>query len=331
MKAALYDSYGPAAVLQIGDVARPEIGDGEVLVQVHATTVTTADWRLRASAFPGIMWLPGRLMFGLFAPRNRVLGHEFSGRVVSRGKDVTRFRLGDAVFGFSNGGAHAQYLAIGEDAAIAKMPAGTGYDEAAAVPFGAVAALVFLRDVAKLKPDQKVLVLGASGGVGVYAVQIAKHIGAEATGVASTANVDLVASLGADRVIDYRKQEITDNAEKYDLVFDTAGIATFATAKRALAPQGVYIPLEFGAREIWQALVTSMSGGRRVVIGVNGDTREDMEYVAELLEKGAIRPVIDSRYPLERIADAHRRVETRHKTGSVVVTVAADGDARPAV
>jgi NADPH:quinone reductase-like Zn-dependent oxidoreductase len=204
------------------------------------------------------------------------------------------------------------------------MPAGTGYDEAASIPFGAVAALVFLRDFAKLKPGHKVLVLGASGGVGVYAVQIAKHLGAEVTGVGSTANVGLVASLGADRVIDYRKQEVTDGAETYDLIFDTAGIATFAGVKRALAPQGVYIPLEFGAREILQALVTSVTGGRRVVIGVNGDTREDMEYVAKLLEEGAIRPVIDSRYPLERIADAHRRVETRHKTGSVVVTTEAN-------
>lgn len=320
MKAALYDSYGPADVLHVSDVERPEIGDGDLLVQVHATTVTTADWRLRASAFPGIMWLPGRMMFGLLAPRNKVLGHEFAGRVVSRGKDVTRFKLGDAVFGFSGGGAHAQYLAVGENAAIAKMPAGTGYDEAASVPFGAVAALVFLRDVAKLKPGHRVLVLGASGGVGVYAVQIAKHIGAEVTGVASAANLDLVKSLGADHVIDYGKQRPTDGAETYDLIFDTAGIATFAGVKRALAPKGVYIPLEFGAREIRQALVTSMTGGRRVVIGVNGDAREDMEYVAGLLERGAIRPVIDSRYPLERIADAHRRVETRHKTGSVVVT-----------
>ncbi len=293
-----------------------------MLVKVHATTVTTGDWRLRASAFPGVFWLVGRMMFGLFAPKNKVLGAEFSGHVVSVGEKVTRFRPGDAVFGFAGNGAHAEYLAISEDGAIMPKPAALDHDEAAAVPFGALSALVFLRDFAKVRPGHKVLVAGASGGVGVYAVQLAKHFGAEVTAVTSTRNVDLVRSLGADHVIDYTKQDFTRNAGAYDMVFDTAGTTSFAKAKRAMAPKGVFIPLEFGLTEIRQALVTALTGGRRVVIGVNGDSREDLAFVATLLASGEVRPVIDSRYSLERIADAHRRVEGRHKTGSVVVTVA---------
>ncbi|MBZ0163793.1 MAG: NAD(P)-dependent alcohol dehydrogenase [Notoacmeibacter sp.] len=321
MKAAVYDKYGPAEVVEIRDVARPEIGDRQVLVQTFATSVTTADWRIRASAFPGAMWLPGRLMFGLLRPRNRVLGMEFAGRVVSVGEKVTRFRMGEAVFGFASSGAHAEYLAMAADGAIAAKPASLGHDEAAAVPFGALSALVFLRDIAKVRPGQKVLVLGASGGVGAYAVQLARHFGASVTGVTSTDNVDLVRSLGAERVVDYKKEDYLADEGPYDLILDTAGISTFRHAKRALNAKGVFLPIEFGPREIMQALFTSCRRGKRVVVGISNDTREDLAIVGDLLERGEIRPVIDSTYPLERIADAYRRVESRHKTGSVVVTV----------
>ncbi len=321
MKAAVYENYGPAEVVEIRDVARPEIGDNQILVQTFATSVTTADWRIRASAFPGVMWLPGRLMFGLLRPRNQVLGMEFAGRVVSVGEKVTRFRMGDAVFGFASSGAHAEYLAMPEDGAIAHKPAALGHDEAAAVPFGALSALVFLRDFAKVRPGQKVLVLGASGGVGAYAVLLARHFGATVTGVTSTANVDLVRSLGADRVIDYKKEDYLADEGAYDLVFDTAGISTFRQVKRALNSTGVFLPIEFGPREMMQALFTSCRRGKRVVVGVSNDTGKDLATLRDLLENGELKPVIDGTWPLERIADAYRRVETRHKAGSVIVTI----------
>lgn len=230
MKAATYRRYGDADVLEIGDIERPEPGDGEILVRLHAAAVTTADWRLRASAFPGILWLPGRLMTGLFAPKNRVLGVAFAGRIVARGREVTCFKLGDAVFGFSGGGAHAEYLVVKADGPVAAKPENIGYGEAAAAPFGGLSALVFLRDFAAVKPGETVLVNGASGGVGVWAVQLAKHLGAEVTGVAGTDNVDFVRSLGADRVIDYRKEDAAASGERYDVVLDTVGKLPYAKA-----------------------------------------------------------------------------------------------------
>ena len=194
---------------------------------------------MRASAFPGIIWLPGRMMFGLFAPKNKILGAEFSGRVVSVGEKVTRFKLGDAVFGFSGNGAHAEYLAIAEDGADRRRSRRPSImTRRRAVPFGALSALVFLRDFAKIQPGHKVLIAGASGGVGVYAVQLAKHFGAEVTAVTSTANVDLVRSLGADHVIDYTKEDFTRNAGTYDIVFDTAGTTSFARAKSGAGAEG---------------------------------------------------------------------------------------------
>jgi NADPH:quinone reductase-like Zn-dependent oxidoreductase len=322
MKAAWHDKYGAADVIEIREVARPEPKDDEILVQVFATTVTTADWRFRASAFPKIMWLMGRAMAGMFSPKNNVLGSEFAGRVVAKGKDVTKFKGGDEVFGFSMPfGAHAEYIAISQDAPVVRKPANIGYDEAAAVPFGANTALAFLRDFAKVKAGQKVLISGASGGVGVWAVQIAKHLGAEVTAVTSTGNVDLVKSLGADRVIDYKKENYWETGESWDLVLDTAGTTRFAEAKHALKPNGIFLPVEFAGIEILQALRSMIFGGKQVMLRISGDSRERLATVAGLLERGEIRPVIDSHYPLEQIVDAHRRVESRHKRGSVVVTV----------
>lgn len=323
MKAAWYDRYGAADVLEIREVPRPEPKDDEILVQVFATSVNTADWRFRASKFPGIFWLAGRAMAGLFAPKKNVLGSEFAGRVVARGKNVSRFKGGDEVFGFSMGlGANAEYIAVSEHSPVVKKPAAVSYDEAAATPFGGQSALAFLRDFAQVQPGWKVLIAGASGGLGVWAVQLARHLGAEVTAVTSTSNVDLVRSLGADHVIDYTQADFAASDERYDLILDTAGTTDFAQAKRALKPNGIFLPVEFGGREIWQALWSKLAGGKRVIIGVSSDSTEMLDYLAGLLESGEIRAVIDSHYPLERIADAHRRVESRHKRGSVVVTVA---------
>jgi len=319
MKAAVYEKYGDADVLEIREIDRPEPADGEILVKTCAAAVTTADWRLRAAAFPGIMALPGRLMFGLRRPRNGILGNAFAGRVVARGKDVTRFRLGDAVFGFAGAGAHAEYLVMDADGAVALKPENIGYDEAAGVAFGGLSALVFLRDFAAVKPGDKVLVNGASGGVGVWAVQLAKHLGAEVTAVAGTDNLDLLHCLGAARVIDYREEDISASAERFDVVLDTVGKLPWAKAKHILKKTGRYVPLEFGGREIVQALLAGLTGGPRIVLNVSGDTREDLEVLAGLLDKGDIRSVVDSRVPLEDIAAAHRRVETRHARGAVIV------------
>lgn len=321
MKAAYYERYGPADVVAIRSVAMPTIEDNEVLVKVMATSVTTADWRLRASAFPIYAWLPGRMMFGLMAPRKKVLGADFSGRITATGSNVTRFKAGDAVFGFSGNGAHAEYLAVDQDGPVTAKPANLGYAEASAVPFGALSALVFLRDFARIKPGQKILINGASGGVGVYAVQLAKYFGAEVTAVCSGGNLDLVASLGADHVIDYEREDFTGNGATYDVILDTIGKVSFSRCKRSLTPNGRFVPLEFKLVEIVQSLVTSVFGGKKVVIGISGDSKEDLVFISNLLQRGEIRTVIDSHYRLEQIADAYRRVESRHKTGSVVVTV----------
>ena len=322
MKAAWYEKYGSADVLEIREIARPGPKDDEILVQVFATSVNTADWRFRASKFPTIFWLAGRAMAGLFRPKKNVLGSEFAGRVVARGKNVTKFKGGDEVFGFSMPlGAHAEYIAISEDAPVVKKPASLGYDEAAAVPFGGQSALAFLRDFARVQPGWKVLVAGASGGLGVWAVQLARHMGAEVAAVTSTGNVDLVRSLGAEHVIDYTKADFAASGESYDLILDTAGTTDFAHASPALKADGIFLPVEFGGREIRQSLWSKLIGGKRVIVGVSSDSKEMLEYLAGLMDRGEIRAVIDSHYPLERIADAHRRVESRHKRGSVVVTI----------
>lgn len=322
MHAATYRRYGASDVVEITEIDKPEPKDDEILVEVHASTVTTADWRLRASAFPRGMWLAGRLFAGLFRPRNKVLGMEFSGIVAKTGANVSRFTVGDAVFGFAGSGAHAEYLTIAETGAIARKPANLDHADAASLPFGATTALVFLRDFARLRAGQRVLVLGASGGVGVHAVQIAKHLGAHVTGIASTDNVDLVASLGADAVIDYRTQPIAGIGETFDVVFDTAGILDFSQAKPLLVRDGLFLPLEFGVADLLAAPFRKLFGsGKRMGLHVSGDTQEDIRTLADLAAKGALRPVIDSRYPLGRIRQAHERVETRHKRGSVVIDV----------
>ena len=328
MRAATHDRYGGSDVVTITEMAEPAIAGKQLLIAVHASSVTTADWRLRASAFPGGLWLAGRLLTGLFRPRNRVLGMEFSGTVVRAGAEATRFAPGDAVFGNVGSGAHAEYLAIDEDAALAAKPRALSHAEAASLPFGAVTALVFLRDFARLEPGQHVLIIGASGGVGVHAVQIARHMGAQVTGVTSTGNVALVQEMGAERVVDYRKQALTELGETFDLVFDTAGIMRFAQARRLLNADGLFLPLEFGIGDALTALWCTIRRSRqRIGLHVSGDAQSDIETIADMAAAGALKPVIDSRYPLAEIRKAHERVETRHKRGSVIVDVRPDDEA----
>lgn len=321
MKAAIYTRYGDADVVKLADLPVPAPGPKEVLIRTDASSVTTADWRLRASAFPGLLWLPGRLMTGLFGPRAPVLGMEIAGTVVACGADVQAFTVGQRVFGFSGGNGHAEYIALPEDAPILPIPQGLSAAEAVSVPWGGLSALVFLRDVAKLRAGQDILIVGASGGVGLPAVQIAKAMGARVTAVASASRADLLRRLGADRVIDYRAEHPASARQAYDVVLDTVGTTNLRQMAPTLRRGGVFVPLNFGGREIRQALMDKLTGRRRIALAVSEDHKEDLQILCDMLRDGALTPVIDSRYPLDRIRDAYAKVETRHRAGAVIIDV----------
>lgn len=321
MKAAVYSEYGNADVVRIEDRARPEPGPGEILVKVAFGSVTTADWRLRAAAFPGILAIPGRLMFGLRGPRSGVLGSEFAGEVAALGAGVQGFEVGQAVFGFVMLGAHAEYLVVKAEGAVLPLPEGLSLADAAALPFGGLSALVFLRDFAKVRPGQKVLVVGASGGVGAYAVQIARAMGASVTGVASGENEGFVRGLGAEDFIDYRTQNLRDLDGTFDAVIETVGAAGFKDVRHLLGKTGVFVPLNFGLREVGQALKTSALGGPRVRIGVSGDTKADLAILADWVTEGRIKPVVERRFPFDAIREAYAHVEGRHRRGAVLLEI----------
>lgn len=319
MKVAYCPHYGPPGTITIREAPKPVPRDTEILVSVRATTVTSADWRQRAGDFPGAFSVLGRLAIGLRGPRRAILGGEFAGVVVAIGARVSGFQPGDAVFGFAGSGAHAEYLAIDETAAVLRIPDGWSFAEAAAIPFGAFTALVFLRDRARLRPGERVLVIGASGGVGVSAVQIARHLGGDVDGVCGPDNADLVGSLGADRVIDRHRESYLDGSATWDVILDTVGATPFSACRNALTPTGRHVALEFGLTGMVWALATRLGGGRRAVVGISGETRSDLALIADLMASGALRPVIDGRYPFPAIAEAHARAESRRKKGSVVV------------
>lgn len=321
MKAALTPSYGPAEVLKTADVPAPTIGERDVLVEVHASPVTAGDRRLRAADFPSITAAPGRLMVGLLRPKHPVQGTMFAGRVLRVGSAVTEYAVGDDVFGSTDHGAYAEYLAMPESGAMAKMPACLDYAEAAAVPYGAVTALRFLRDLGAVGPGSKVLIVGASGGVGRFAVQIAKHLGAEVTGVCSRGSFELVRQLGADHLIDYESQDFTQTGERYDVIFDIAGVTSFRSSRQSLTQDGRYLTLFFSVGVLLQMAVTALVGGPRAKFSVALGDRDDMEQLRDLIERGVIRPIVAQRFPLDRIAEAHAEAERGRNAGSVVVTV----------
>jgi NADPH:quinone reductase-like Zn-dependent oxidoreductase len=327
MKAIVYTEYGPADVLHLQEVEKPVLQDHEVLVKVHATSVTAGDCNARGFVFvpPGFGFL-ARLMFGPRKPRQPILGAEFSGEIVEVGKNVRLFKKGDQVFGISEKyGAYAEYTCITENACMILKPANLTYEEAASIPFGANTALYFLRDLAKLQRGQKVLIIGASGCTGVYAVQLAKYFGAEVTGVCSTRNLEMVRSLGADYVIDYTKEDFTQNGQVYDIIFDMVpGKSSFARYKSSLKPNGLYLAGAGGVEAIAQMAWTALTGGKKVMAGMAPDRREALVFLKELLEAGKLKPVIDRRYPLEGAAEAHRYADTGHKKGSVVITITAE-------
>ncbi len=322
MKAVVYKKYGPPDVLHVEEVPKPVPNDDEVLIRVHSTTVTSGDARLRGMNVPTGFGLITRLFFGISAPRRPILGVEFSGVVESAGKNVKEFTQGDPVFGASGKfGCHAEYVVVPEHDAIAKKPENLSFDEAAAVSFGALSSLVYLRDLGKIRSGQRVLINGASGALGTYAVQLAKHFGAEVTGVSSTANLELVKSLGADHVIDYTARDFTDEREIYDIIFDTVGKLSFSGCKNSLTKNGRFLLAVAGIPEFLQVLWSTVSGSKKAVAGVAAFTKEDLAFVKGLIEAGEMRTVIDRRYPLEKIVDAHRYVDKGHKKGNVVITV----------
>ena len=322
MIAATYETYGGPDVVHLTEVPTPVPKRNEVLIQTYATTVTSGDWRVRSLILPPGFGAMGRLMFGLRKPRQPILGTELSGVVASVGQDVTRFKPGDAVFAFGDAamGCHAEYKCMPEDGALAPKPATLSYEEAAALSFGGTTALSFFQR-AKLQPGERVLINGASGGVGTAAVQLARHFGAEVTGVCSTANVDLVRSLGATHVIDYTKDDFTQNGETYDVIMDVAGTAPYSRSRRSLNEGGRLLLVLAGLSEMLQAPFSTLRDSRRILAGPVTATADDLRFLAELAETGGYRPVIGRQYPFEQIAEAHRYVDTGHKRGNVVVTL----------
>ena len=324
MKAILHTKYGPPDLLQLGKVEKPTPGDNEVLIKIFATTVTSGDCNARNFTFaPKIFKLPARLYFGFFRPKINILGVELAGVVEATGKDVNLFKKGDQVFGTPGVryGAHAEYISMPEDSMLTIKPPYIPFEEAAAVLFGAHTALYFLRDLGNIKSGQHVLIYGASGSVGNFAVQLAKHFGAKVTGVCSTTNVEMVKSLGADIVIDYTIEDFTKNGESYDIIFDTVGKAPLLASKKSLTPKGTYLAAHIRPHDLFQIIWTGKIGSKKVKGGVAPERIEDLFFIKGLLKAGKIKPVIDRRYPLEQTAEAFAYVEKGHKKGNVVITV----------
>lgn len=330
MKAIVCTKYGSPDVLQLKEVEKPVPRDNEVLIRVHATSVNFGDTIARNFKaitprefnMPFLLWLLAKIAFGLRKPRITILGSEFAGEIEAVGKDVGRFKTGDQVFGYpgQSFGAYAQYLCMPEDGVLAIKPANMTYEEAAVVPYGAIMAVHLLRKM-NIRPGQKVLVNGASGGIGSAAVQIAKHFGAEVTGVCGTPRLELVKSLGADKVIDYTKDDFTRNGESYDLIFDILGKISFSRCQSSLKPDGTLLFASFKMKQLFQMLRTSRGGGRKVICAIAPGSVEDLISVKELVERGKIKSMIDRRFALEEAAEAHRYVGQGHKKGNVVISL----------
>ena len=325
MKAIVYTKYGPPDVLELKEVEKPAARDNEVLVKVRAASVNFPDWSL----LRGKPFIVRLMSGGLLKPKNKILGADIAGRVEAVGRNAKQFRLGDEIFGdisACGSGGFAEYVSVPENA-LALKPASTTFEEAAAVPMTAVVALQGLRDKGQVQPGQKVLINGASGGIGTFAVQIAKSFGAEVTGVCSTRNVDMVRSIGADQVIDYTREDFTQNEQRYDLILAAGGYRSIFDYQSALSPKGIYVMAGGSMAQIFQAMLLgpwiSMTGSKKMGNLAAKPNPQDLFFVKELVETGKVVPVIDRRYPLREAAEALRYYGEGHARGKVVITVEA--------
>ena len=314
MKAIVYERYGSPDVLQVKDLGTPVINSNEVLIKVRACSVNPIDWKIRKG------FLPGRLLWGVFKPRMRTLGFDMAGIVESTGKDVSLFSDGDEVFCGTMGGSYAEYVAMSETAAITLKPSNMTFEEAAAVPLAAVTALQALRNKANIRSGHQVLVHGASGGVGTFAVQIARAFGAEVTGVTSTHNLELVTSLGATKVIDYTKEDFATNDRTYDIVFDAVGKSSFYHSKSSLSKNGVYVTATPRISDAVPIIWTSMGNGQKSKTLLTNANSDDLVFIRELVETDQLRSIIDKRYEYNQIVQAHKYAEKEHSKGKVVIT-----------
>ncbi len=319
MKAFVNTRYGPPEVVKLMEVDKPVPADDEILIKVYATTVNRTDCGFRSAEY-----FVSRFFSGLFKPKFKTLGNEFAGVIEALGKNVISFKTGDRVFGYNDSkfGAHAEYMTIAENGAVAIMPVNLTFEEATPITEGGHYALCDIR-AAKIKSGQNVLIYGASGAIGSAAVQLVKYFGATVTAVCNGKNLELLKSLGADQVIDYATQDFTKTVQTYDFVFDTVGKSSFAQCKPLLTKKGIYISTELGKNSvnIFLALITLLSGGKKVLFPIPGISKEDVVFLKELAENGLYKPVIDRRYFFEQIVEAYKYVETGQKTGNVVITL----------
>jgi NADPH:quinone reductase-like Zn-dependent oxidoreductase len=330
MKAIVLTEYGSPDVLQLKEVKKPSPKDNEILIKVYASSVNFGDLIVRNFKaitpkkfhMPFLFWLIGKISFGIRKPRIEILGSEFSGLVESTGKNVTLFKKGDRVFGYRGPkmGAYAEYLCMPEKGVLAIKPDNITFEEAAAIPYGAIMALNLLKKV-NIQTGQKILINGASGGIGPAVIQIARHFGAKITGVCSTSRMDLVKSLGADNTIDYTKENFMQNGETYDLIIDILGKSSFSSCKNSLKPNGILLYVSFKTRMIFQMLRTSITGGRKVICAMLSEKPEDLIFIKELIEREIFKPGIDKCFPLEKTNEAHWYIDKGHKKGNVVITV----------
>lgn len=325
MKAIVFEKYGPPEVLQVKDVDKPAPKDNEVRIEVHATSVTAAEGMMRRGDT-----FVSRVILGLGRPKKkyRILGIELAGEVESTGKNVRRFKKGDQVYGFTGFklGGYAEFACLPETSSLALKPTNLSYEEAVAVVDGATTAYFFLKELADVRKGHRVLIIGASGSIGAYAVQLARHFEAEVTGVCSGGNADMVKSLGAGKVIDYRKEDFTKNGETYDVIFDTVGKTSFSRSRHSLMKEGLHLAATGSMiKNYLLTFWTSMVGRKKFIFKMSVEKRAALLFLNELIEAGTLRPVIDRRYPMEQIVEAHRYVETGHKKGNVVITVGRHG------
>jgi len=326
MKAIVWTNYGPPDVLQLQEVETPVPKDNEIRVRIHATTVTAGDCEMRTLKLPLFLGLPMRIYAGIRRPvRITILGQEFAGEVESVGRQVTQFSVGDRVFGAPGFGlgCYAEYICRPEsegDGVLANMPANMSYEQAAAVPFGAMEAQHFLQR-ANIRERERVLINGAGGSIGTFGVQLAKAYGAEVTAVDSAAKLEMLRSIGADRVIDYTQEDFTRSGESYDVIFDVIGKSPYADSLRSLKPKGRYVLANPKLSHLFRKLLGSNSDNKKVISGSAVRTVRDLEFLSQLIEGGKIKTVIDRTYPLEQAAEAHRYVETGLKQGNLILTV----------